>query len=39
MTYFKDELIKERENTEREKFLECSRVKLYQTTKHFYREL
>jgi hypothetical protein len=39
MSYFKDELMRERENVEREKFVECSRVKLYQTTKHFYKEL
>lgn len=39
MTYFKDELTKERENIERDKFVECSRTRLYQTTKHFYREL
>lgn len=31
--------MKERENVEREKFVECAKVKLYQTTKQFYREL
>lgn len=35
----KEELIKERENQERDKFIESNRVKLYQTTRHFYKEL
>lgn len=39
MSYFKDELMRERENLERDKYVECDRLKLYQTTKEFYKQL
>ncbi len=39
MTYFKEEMMRERENYERDKYIESRGLKLYQTTRNFYKEM